>query len=479
MSRTTAVLAAVSTCAALVVGFVAAVNLALPPLTGSDLRPSAPELLWIVDAYVLVFACLVIPGGAAGDRFGRKGVLMAGLGVLGLGALLSALAPSVALLVMGRVLSGVGAAAVLPNTLACLVHATPPPRRPTAIAVWASATGLGGVLGNVGGGAVLVVAGWRWLFGAVVVAGAIEMLVVALAVPISGRAARPLRPLATTLLTAATFLVLLGIIEGSVRGWTDPLVVGAFVAAVACSVGWARVELTAERPLLDPRLFAIPRLRGAALGMVVAFFGMFALFYVNASVLQYGRGFSALEAGLGILPLTLPLLLVGRFVPRLARRIGEVATMATAFALVGAGLVGLGLLVAAPYPAYAVGLVVVGLGCAIALPQLSTGMTAALPDDQAGVAGGLQSTTRELGSALGVAVVGSVTTSAFAAALPAGAPRTVAAAFAVLPHADVLAAFLRASATGLVSIGIATLVAGALVIVQSTRRPAPSHQPVG
>jgi predicted MFS family arabinose efflux permease len=147
--------------------------------------------------------------------------------------------------------------------------------------------------------------------------------------------------------------------------------------------------------------------------------------------------------------------------------------MAAAFALIGFGLVGLGLLVTAPYAAYAVALVVVGTGCAVALPLLSTQMTAALPNEQAGVAGGLQSTTRELGSALGAAVVGTVTTSAFADALPAGAPHTVAAAYAVVPRADVLTAFLGASTTGLVTVGITTLAAGALVIAQSARRAAP------
>jgi MFS family permease len=478
MSRSTAVLAAASTCAALVVGFVAAVNLALPPLAGSELHPSAAALLWTVDAYVLVFACLVIPGGAAGDRFGRKGVLLAGLVAVAVGASVSALAPSVAVLVAGRVLAGVGAAAVLPNTLACLVHATPPPRRPAAIAVWASATGLGGVVGNVGGGAVLVAGGWRWLFVAAAAAAVVEVVVVALAVPVSSRTSRPLRPLATALITAGTLAVLLGIIEGPERGWTDPLVLVAFVAAVACYAGWARTELRADRPLLDPRLLAIPRLRGAALGMTVAFFGLFALFYVNASLLQYGRGFSAFVTGLGILPMSLPMLVVPRFVPRLAARVGATATVATAFTLIGGGLVGLGLLVTAPYAAYAVGLVVVGTGCAVALPQLSRQMTEALPDEQAGVAGGLQSTTRELGSALGVAVVGTVTTSAFAAALPAGAPHTVAAAFAVAPHAAVLAAFTRASAIGLVTVGIATLVSGALVIAQSINRALPTRRPL-
>ena len=118
-----------SACTVLVVGFVASINLAVPPLAASGLHPTSAQLLWIVDAYVMVFACLVIPAGAAGDRYGRKGVLLAGLGAFAAGAALSAAAPDVAVLIAGRALTGIGAACVLPNCLALLVHATPPARR--------------------------------------------------------------------------------------------------------------------------------------------------------------------------------------------------------------------------------------------------------------------------------------------------------------------------------------------------------------
>ena len=478
-------IAAVTACATLVVGFVASINLALPVLGRSDLHPSTSALLWTVDSYVLVFACLVIPGGAAGDRFGRKGVLLAGLGLLSIGALLSAGAPTTAVLLVGRVLAGAGAAAVLPNTIACLVHAVPVERRAGAIAVWAAAVGAGGSIGNLGGGALLAAGGWRWLFAAVAPLALLLAVAVAVAVPVSTRTARPLRPFATSLLTLATLALLFGIIEGPELGWSSPVVLGAFVAAALLGTAWGRVELAAAAPLLDPRLFAIPQLRSAALGLAVLFFGLFAFFYVNASYLQFGRGFDVLTTGLSILPLAMPMMLGTRLGPLVVARIGSTATVAIAFAMVGGGLLALSTAGATtPYLFWAAGLVVIGGGAALAMPQLSTEITGAVPAEQAGIAGGLQSTTRELGAALGAAIIGTVLNSVFTASLPAGMPHAVAGAFAAAPagaaHDAVLAAFLGATSTGLATIGVVTLLGGALITGQtllSARSRAPRPTP--
>src|SRR5690242_14855933 len=162
MTRHRTVLACVCVATMLVVGLVAAVNLAVPMLAASGLRPSASELLWIVDAYVVAFACLVIPGGAAGDRFGRKGVLMTGLMIVAVGAAACAVAPTSALLLAARVFTGLGAALVLPNCVGVLVHATPPERRVRALGTWGVASGLGGLVGNTAGAAVLTLTGaWQ------------------------------------------------------------------------------------------------------------------------------------------------------------------------------------------------------------------------------------------------------------------------------------------------------------------------------
>ncbi|MGV9336322.1 MFS transporter [Nocardia sp. NPDC003726] len=478
-------LAVMCACVVLVVGMVAAINLAVPMLSASALHPSASALIWIVDTYVIVFACLVIPGGAAGDRFGRKGVLLIGLVLFAAGALLCALAPNVALLLAGRAITGVGAAAVLPNTLSVLLHAVPAERKGATIATWASMTGIGGVVGNVGGGSILSGGSWRWMFAAVVPICLVLAALVGRVAPVSPRHDRRLDPLGTVLLVGASVALLLGIVQGPEAGWDSVMVVSGFVCAAVLFAVWTVVELKVEHPLLDPRLFRVPGLRSACLGMTAVFFGMFALFYVNASFLQYGKGFGVLRTGLGIVPLTLPIILGARHAGRVSGRIGLDATIALAFAFVGCGLLGLSTSgTQTSYVAYAAWLVVTGIGVALALPTLSGAIAGALPREQAGVGAGLQATTREFGSALGVAVIGTVLTARFAAALPpdirAGrSPHTVAEALAsTAPDraTEVITAFVSGADAGLRAIGVTVLVLGGLVVLQSalSRRRGPA-----
>ncbi|MDF0530210.1 MFS transporter [Tsukamurella sp. 8F] len=471
----TAVLACICVCTVLVTGFVASINLAVPKLAASTLHPSASQLLWIVDAYVIIFACLVIPAGALGDRIGRKGVLLSGLLIFAAGAVVSASAADVAVMLVGRAVTGLGAACVLPNALAVLIHATAPERRPHAIAVWASASGIGGVVGNLGGGAILTAGSWRWLFAAVAPIAALCALWVALGTPRSSRHDRSLRVTAVLLLTAATFALLIGITQGPENGWGSALVVGSFVSSAVLSAAWVSTELKAEHPLLDPHLFTIPALRAASLGMLIVFFGMFGFFYLNASLLQYGRGFSVLQTGLAIMPMTLPLVVGTRYIPGLVKRFGGRTVIGVAFLLISIGLYGLALGLHQSYLVYAVWLVVIGIGVTLALPTLTAEISGALPREQAGVAGGLQSTTRELGSALGVAVIGTILTSQFAHHLDRGvgtdpAAHTVAEALAAAPmrHDTVIAAYVSGAETALKIVAALVLVVGALIVTEMT-----------
>ncbi|TXS74939.1 MFS transporter [Streptomyces sp. sk2.1] len=486
--RSGPVLACVSVCTALVVGFVAAINLAVPQLAASSLKPTSSNLLWIVDAYVVIFACLVIPAGAAGDKLGRKGVLMAGLGVFAFGAVVSAMAPNVAIMLIGRAITGLGAACVLPNCVGVLLHATAPERRPHALAVWAAATGIGGVVGNVGGGAVLSTGSWRTLFEAVALIAACCLAWVARSAPRSARLERTLDLPGTLLFVAAFVALLIGIIEGPELGWDSTVVLIAFACSVLLSLCWVRVELRVPHPMLDPRLFRSVALSSASLGMTLTFFGSFGLFYVNASLLQYGRGFSVLQAGLGVIPLTVPLLVGTRYVPGLIRRIGIPATLSAAFALTGAGLLGLSYASTMAYPVYAAGLFVIGLGIMLAAPCLTAQIASALPVERAGITGGLQSATRELGSALGVAVVGTILTAGFTHHLPADLsrhaplPRTVQEALTLAPadHTAVTEAFTHGANTALRAAALVVLLAGTLVVAGARRahRTAP-QQPGG
>lgn len=475
--RSGAVLVCVSVCTALVVGFVAAINLAVPQLAASSLRPSSANLLWIVDAYVVIFACLVIPAGAAGDKLGRKGVLMAGLGIFALGAALSAVAPNVAVMLIGRAVTGLGAACVLPNCVGILLHATAPERRPHVLAVWAAASGIGGVAGNVGGGVVLSAGSWRALFVAVALVAVCCLAWAARSAPRSARHERTLDLPGTLLFVAAVVALLTGIIEGPEQGWGSALVLTAFGCAIVLSLCWVGAELRTSHPMLDPRLFRSPALSSAALGMTITFFGSFGLFYVNASLLQYGRGFSVLQAGLGIIPVTVPLVVGTRYVPGLIARIGTPATLTAAFALTSGGLLGLSYASTSAYSVYAAALFVVGLGIMLAAPCLTAQIASALPVERAGIAGGLQSATRELGSALGVAVVGTVLTAGFTHRLPAGLsgraplPRTVREALTLAPadHTAVTDAFTHGANSALRAAAVVVLLAGALVVAGSRR----------
>jgi EmrB/QacA subfamily drug resistance transporter len=473
------VLACISTCTVLVVGFVASINLAVPKLAAGSLHPTASQLLWIVDAYVILFACLVIPAGALGDRIGRKGVLVSGLALFAAGAVVSAAADDVAVMLVGRAVTGVGAACVLPNALAVLIHATRPERRPHAISVWAAMSGIGGVVGNVGGGAIMSAGSWRWLFVTVVPVAALCALWVALGAPRSSRHDRSLDLPAAVLLTAATIALLLGITQGSERGWSSAEVIGAFAASAALFGVWVVSELRTAHPMLDPRLFKIPALRAACLGMLVVFFGMFGFFYLNASLMQYGRGFTVLQAGLGVLPLTVPLAAGARYVPKLVAGIGARQVIGLSFLIVGVGIYGLATALHHDYLVYACWLFVVGIGLTSALPALTVMISSALPREQAGVAGGLQATTREFGSALGVAVIGTLLTSRFVHNLthhaltgPAGGqvPHTVADALAAVPtrHDTIVAAYTSSAATSLKIVAVLVLVVGVLVIAEMT-----------
>ncbi|MFF1694813.1 MFS transporter [Streptomyces sp. NPDC058257] len=475
--RSGPVLACVSVCTALVVGFVASINLAVPQLAASSLRPTSSNLLWIVDAYVVIFACLVIPAGAAGDKLGRKGVLMAGLGIFAFGAVVSAMAPNVTVMLIGRAITGLGAACVLPNCVGILLHATAPERRPHALAIWAAASGIGGVVGNVGGGAVLSTGSWRALFVAVALVAACCAAWAARSAPRSSRHERTLDVPGTLLFVAAVVALLIGIIEGPEQGWGSTVVLTAFACSVLLSLCWVRVELRVPHPMLDPRLFRSPALSSAALGMTITFFGNFGLFYVNASLLQYGRGFSVLQAGLGIVPLTVPILLGTRYVPGLIRSVGIPATLSAAFALTSAGLLGLSYASTMAYPVYAAGLLVIGLGIMLAAPCLTASIASALPVERAGIAGGLQSATRELGSALGVAVVGTILTAGFTRHLPddlsrhTPLPRTVKEALTLAPadHTAVTEAFTHGANTALRAAALVVLLAGAVVVAGARR----------
>ena len=455
-------------CVTLVVGMVSAVNLAIPDLSGGSLHASAEAVVWVVDGYVVVFACLLVPAGALADRRGRKGTLMCGMGVFALGSVVCALAPHVAVLIAGRMISGAGAAAVLPTTLALMVDGLADRPRRRAIAIWASMTGLAAVLGNVGGGAAIAYGTWRTLFLALIPLALVALLLVAAAAPATERHTRPAAPLGGVLLTGGFLALLYGIVAGPQAGWVSPAVLGALTVAVLLLTAWTRHELRAAHPLLDPRLLARPAVRAGAVGMAVLFTGMFGLFYLNGQYLQYAKGFGPFGAGLRLLPMAAALLAGPRCGLLLERVCGRRGTVVVGMLVLACGLCTVSAADArTPYALYALGAGLTALGCGTATPLLSHAMMAALPADRAGTGSGLQSLARELGSAVGIAVTGTLTTAVFTARLPSalqgpGHPTTVAAAQARTSDPRLRAAVVDAFTAGLHT---ATLTLAAAVVL--------------
>lgn len=405
-----AVLLAMCACIMVAQSMVAAINLAIPLLAASALHPSASELLWAVDAYVIVFAALLIPAGAIGDRYGRKGALLVGLGLFTTGALTSALAVHSAELIVGRAVSGAGAALIMPATMSILVQLSPDARtRASALAAWTLSLGLGGALGNIGGGLLQQYLPWQALFWVMVPAGLALLVLVAAVTPKTPRREANQDPLGAILLTAGSTAVLYGIIEGPSHGWGSAEVLAGFALGAVLLAGLIWHSLRSPHPLIDPRVFRSRRLSVAVLGTGTTFFGLFALFFVNSQYMQYVKGFSAAAAGLAIVPLTLGMIIVPRFAVRLEARLGPLIPAAGGLALIGAGLLAVATADAStPYPLYAVYLVLLSCGMGFAAPVLTHGVMANLPADRSGMGAGLNSAAREFGAATGVAVIGTI-----------------------------------------------------------------------
>ncbi|HZO59839.1 MAG TPA: MFS transporter, partial [Solirubrobacterales bacterium] len=297
-------------CLALVMVVAAVTMLAngLPLLAGS-LDASQAQQQWIVDAYTLALAALLLPAGALGDRYGRRGALIIGLIIFGVSSALSATADTASVLIGWRVVTGIGAALVMPGTLSTITSVFPPEERAKAVGIWAGFAGIGGTLGLLFAGALLESYSWESIFVVTAVLAAAALLGVIFVVPATKSSEHVrLDPPGSVLSSIGIALLILGIIEGPERGWSDPITLGALVGGVALIALFLRVELRRDDPMLDPRLF---RRRGFATGsasLFLQFFAMFGFFFVALQYLQLVLGYSALTAAVALLPMSIFLL---------------------------------------------------------------------------------------------------------------------------------------------------------------------------
>ncbi|MEV6107668.1 MFS transporter [Streptomyces sp. NPDC051940] len=394
------------------------VNVGLPAI-GHGLAAGTRGLEWIVDAYTLVLASLLISAGALADRFGRRRVFQCGLAVFGAASLLCALAPSAGALVAARALQGVGASMLSPVALAIVVNAMPDPKeRARAIGVWAAVFGLSTAAGPVAGGALLAGLDWRalfWINAPVVVAA---LLLSAVFVPESrAPRARPLDLPGQVLLTVVLAVVVGVLIEGPRIGWTSPAALAGYLGAAVATAGFVRVESRRRDALMDLRLFVRPVFSGAVVGAVAVFVALSMTLLLNTLYLQHTRGWTPLAAGVTTLPLAVGATVCAPWSGRMVGRTGPRLPLLLAGGFITAG--GLCLVRLTPHTSVLLLLAAyafIGVGFGFANAPITNTAVNGLPPARAGVAGAITSTARQLGSALGIAVAGGLV----AATGPAG-----------------------------------------------------------
>jgi EmrB/QacA subfamily drug resistance transporter len=389
-------------------------NVALPTIQ-HDLDASSSQLQWIVDAYMLVFAGVLLTAGALGDRFGRKRALSVGLLIFGLGSGLSALATTPTMLISTRALMGIGGALIMPSTLSILTATFRAGERGKAIGIWAGVSGLGIAIGPVAGGWLIENASWSWIF-LVNVPFVIGALIAGRwLVPESRDPAAPRLDfggfaLSTTGLTALVW----GIIEAPSDGWTDPRILAAFGAAAVLLSAFAAWELHVREPMLDVRLFRNPRFSAASGSITLAFFAMFGSIFFLTQYLQSVLGYSPLEAGLRVLPIAAGLVIAGPTSARLTERIGTKLVVSLGLALLAAGLGLVGLYeVDSSFGLIALAELVLGIGIGTAMAPATESVMGSLPLSKASVGSAVNDATRTTGGALGVAVLGSLLSSGY------------------------------------------------------------------
>ena len=421
----------------------ASLNVALPTLV-RDLDAGSSSLQWIVDAYSLVFAGLLLTAGALGDRYGRRLALNGGLVLFGVASGFAAFASSANALIVARAAMGVGAAFVMPATLSVLAHVFPPDERPKAIAIWAAFAGVGAGLGGVTSGWLLQHFWWGSIFLTNVFIVAIALVAGFFLVPSANEKRRaPLDPLGAVLSIAGLGALIYGIIEAPNEGWLSPATLGTFALTAVILGAFAIWEFRTSDPMLDLRFFRNPRFTAGAMSITLVFLVMFGSFFIITQYLQLVLGYSPLEAGIRVLPWAAVYMVSTTRSAGLVARFGQRRIVSTGLAIVGLGLLVLSRsTVDGNYAILAAGLMITAAGMGLTTAPSTGAIMQSLPLPKAGVGSAVNDTTREVGGALGVAVFGSIVTSRFHSAitdkiadLPAAASHSLGAA---LQHASTL-----------------------------------------
>lgn len=393
------------------------VNVALPTIQ-RDLGATGSELQWIVDAYVLVFAGLLLTMGSLGDRYGRKPALSLGLAIMGSASFISAWSSDPAQLIFWRAVMGIGGALIMPATLSILTNVfTDHRERARAIAIWAGTSGMAVAIGPVTGGWLLDHFWWGSVF-LINVPVVLVALVAGWELIPNSKDPAPLRldPLGALLSITGLVTLVWAIIEAPDRGWTDNVTLAAFAVAAALLVSFGVHEKRSDHPMLDVNFFRNPRFSAASGAITMTFFAMFGTLFLFTQYMQFVLGYSPLATGVRFMPMAAVMMVVAPSSARIVEKVGTKAVVASGLGFTSVALV-LGTFLTADggyLPLLGV-LLVMSVGMGLTMAPATESIMGSLPLAKAGVGSAVNDTTRQVGGALGVAVLGSLLSSVYGA----------------------------------------------------------------
>jgi EmrB/QacA subfamily drug resistance transporter len=385
-------------------------NVALPTIA-TALHATSAQLVWINSAYIIMFGSTILLSGNLADKYGRKGVLMLGMTVFILGSIWAGLATSPYELIAARLVQGIGGGLLTPATLSLITNIfLDPAERARAIGMWAGVSGVGVAAGPILGGLLLTFSYWGSVFFINVPIVIVGLFVVSRYVPTSKTPNAPPVDVPGALLSLlGLFAFFFYLIEAPERGWGDPVALGLLVVGVVLLAGFVVRELNTPHPMLDVRLFKKPAFTSANVAVAIAFFALFGLLYELTLYLQTVRGFPPLKAGVALVPFAIMLLLGAPAAPRFVAQVGLRLVV-----VIGLLLTGLGMLtfffvsLTTGYVLILIGLILVGLGVAITLSPTSNAVMGSVPIEQAGMGSASNNAIRQIGSSLGIAIIGGI-----------------------------------------------------------------------
>ncbi|MFD4232793.1 DHA2 family efflux MFS transporter permease subunit [Streptomyces sp. NPDC058542] len=398
-------------------------NVAIPSLT-AELDASTADVQWMINAYSLVQAGLLLTAGSSADRYGRKKMLLVGLALFGVGSLVAGLSQSSAQLIAARAGMGVGGALLLTTTLAVVVQIFDDTERVKAIGIWSTVSSLGFAAGPLFGGFVLDHFWWGAIFLINIPVALIALAAVVRLVPESksGQGERP-DLLGALLSTIGMTAVVFAIISGPEHGWASGRVLLTVFVGVAVLAGFVLWELRVPHPMLDMHFFRNQKFVGAVAGAILVAFGMTGSLFLLTQHLQFVLGYGPLEAGLRTAPMALTVVALNLtgLGARMVQKFGTPVVIAAGMSCLAAGLAAIAVLGGGDggYGGMLFGLVVMGAGVALAMPAMANAIMSAIPPEKAGVGAGVNGMLAEFGNGLGVAVLGAVLNARFAALVPA------------------------------------------------------------